>query len=124
MAFFHHPILALSALWIIRFGIAVPLSLGCLVLIVVIPSAARRGKLSVPIYALLAFATGAAAFVIGKIAGAESVRGTALGIVLSIIFFLLIAALLGCLLSLFFYRHHPSDLEQSEAVSQDNKNAQ
>jgi len=94
----------------IGLGVIVPLALSCLVLVVVIPSAAWRGKLSVPVYALMLFASGFVAFGVGKLAGAESVRGTALGVVVSFIFFLLVATAAGCFFGIFFYRHQSDDL--------------
>ncbi len=97
------------ALLAIGLGVIVPLALSCLVLVVVIPSAAWRGKLSVPMYALMLFAACFVAFGVGKLAGAESVRGTALGVVVSFIFFLLVAAAGGCFLGIFFYRHQIDD---------------
>jgi hypothetical protein len=96
------------ALWAINLGVVVPLSLSCLVLIVVIPSAAWRGRLSVPVYALMMFASAFVAFGVGRVAGWPSVHGTTLGVVVSFIFFLLVATAAGCFFGIFFYRH-PSD---------------
>jgi len=67
---------------------------------------ALRGKLHIPGYVGLAFLAFAIAFILGRIAGARSVTGT-LGVSLSIAFFLLMAAALGCVLALFFYRQPP-----------------
>ncbi len=89
-------------------GVIFPLSLSCLVLVVVIPAAAWRGKMSVPVYALIMFVSAFVAFGMGRIAGWQSVHGTILGVVVSFIFFLLVAAAVGCFLGIFFYRH-PSD---------------
>jgi hypothetical protein len=94
----------------IGLGVIVPLVLSCLVLVVVIPSAAWRGNLSVPVYALMMFVSGFVAYGVGKLAGAESVRGTALGVVVSFIFFLLVATAAGCFFGIFFYRHRAEDL--------------
>jgi hypothetical protein len=96
------------ALLAIGLGIIVPLALSCLVLVVVIPSAAWRGRLSVPVYALIMFASAFVAFGVGRVAGWPSVHGTTLGVVVSFIFFLLVATAAGCFFGIFFYRH-PSD---------------
>lgn len=96
------------ALWTINLGVVMPLSISCLVILVVIPSAARRGRFSVPVYALLMFTSAIVAYGTGLLAGARSVRGTTLGIVISFIFFLLVAAAAGCFFGICFYRQ-PSD---------------
>lgn len=95
---------SLPALWVVKIGVLLPLALACIVLVVVIPAAARRGILNVPVYALMLFGTGFLAFITGKLAGAETVRGTTLGVVVSLIFFLLVAAAIGCFFGMFFYR--------------------
>lgn len=99
----------LPSLWAVNFGVVIPLSLSCLVLVVVIPSAARRGRLSVPVYTLLMFAAAIVAYATGLLAGAESVHGTVLGIVISFIFFLLVAAAAGCFFGIVFYRQPSND---------------
>jgi fructose-specific phosphotransferase system IIC component len=96
-------------------GIIIPLGVACLVLVFAIPFAARRGKLSVPIYALLALAVGVVAFGAGTLAGVRSVRGTPFGIVVSILFFLLVATAVGCFLSMLFYRQPPVSQEPTKA---------
>lgn len=101
----------LPAYWALNIGVILPLTLSCLVLIAVIPSAASRGKLNVPVYALILFAAAFAAFIIGRVAGAESVRGTTLGVVISFIFFLLVATAVGSFFGMFFYRQPTDDSE-------------
>ena len=88
----------------VNLGVLVPLALSCLVLIAVIPAAAWRGRMNVPFYALMLFAAAFVAYGIGKLAGAQSIHGTALGIVISFIFFLLVATAVGSFLGIFFYR--------------------
>jgi len=100
--------LSAGAFVALKTGVVIPLALACLVLIVVLPAAAWRGRLSVPIYALLALAAGAVAFVAGTLAGARSVHGTPFGVVVSIVFFLLVATAVGCFLGILFY-HQPPD---------------
>lgn len=99
----------------LKTGVIIPLGAACMVLIVLIPSAAWRGRMSVPIYALMALAAGLTALGVGHLAGAETVRGTPLGVVISIMFFLLIAAALGCFLGILFYRQPPQDDEPTAA---------
>ena len=97
------------ALLAVNFGVVVPLALSCLVVVAVIPSAAWRGKLNVPVYALMLFVAAFVAYGIGKVAGAESVHGTTLGVVISFIFFLLVATSVGSFLGIFFYRQPMDD---------------
>jgi hypothetical protein len=101
------------ALLSVNIGVIVPLALSCLVLVVVIPSAAWRGKLNVPVYALMLFGAAFVAYGIGKLAGAQSVHGTALGVVISFIFFLLVATAVGSFFGIFFYRHPTVDSAES-----------
>jgi CDP-diglyceride synthetase len=105
--------LAFPALLSINLGVIVPLSLSCLVVVVVIPAAAWRGRLNVPVYALMMFASAFIAYVTGKLAGAQSVQGTVLGVVISFIFFLLVATAVGSFFGIFFYRQPLDDAAQS-----------
>lgn len=101
--------LLFPALLAVNLGIIVPLALSCLVVVVVIPSAAWRGRLNVPVYALMLFVSAFVAYGIGKVAGAQSVHGTTLGVVVSFIFFLLVATSIGSFLGIFFYRQPTDD---------------
>ena len=74
--------------------------------------------MSVPVYALMALASGLTGFGVGHLAGAETVRGTPLGVVISIVFLLLIAAALGCFLGILFYRQPRQD-DESAAASEE-----
>ncbi len=104
---------ALLVLWAVliltaKLEVVLPLTVACLVVVAAIPFAARRGMLSLPAYGGMAIGAAVIGFLLGHIAGVRQVRGTPLGVGISILFFLLIAAALGCLLSLFFYREPPS----------------
>ncbi|HEV2246286.1 MAG TPA: hypothetical protein VGW37_06505 [Terriglobia bacterium] len=99
----------------VNLGVIIPLALSCLVVGVVIPAAAWRGRMSVPFYALMLFVASFVAYGIEKLAGAQSVHGTALGIVISFIFFLLVAAAVGSFLGIFFYRQ-PTDESTASAA--------
>ncbi len=102
-------ILFSPALLAVNVGVIVPLALSCLVVVVVIPSAAWRGKLNVPVYALMLFVAAFVAYGIGRAAGAQSVHGTTLGVVISFIFFLLVATSVGSFVAFFFYRQPTAD---------------
>lgn len=107
--------IATGALVALKTGVVIPLALACLVSIVLFPSSAWRGKLSVPIYALLALASGALAFAAGILAGARAVRGTAFGTLVSVVFFLLVAIAVGCFFGMLFYRPPRDDSEPTAA---------
>jgi hypothetical protein len=101
------PALLGSALGGPQFPLVVCLTLACTVIVVIIPICASRGKLHVPGYVGLAFLAFAVGLLLGRIAGSRAVAGTIAGVLLSIVFFLLIATALGSVLALFFYRHPP-----------------
>lgn len=96
--------LAAALLFAARWQILIPLAIACAAVVVAIPSAARRGKLSIPTYGGAAVGAVLIGFSLGHLAGVRQVRGTVLGAAISILFFLLIATALGCFLALFFYR--------------------
>jgi hypothetical protein len=85
------------------------LAMACGAIIVAIPIGASKGKLHVPGYVGLALVTFAIGLVFGRIAGSRPVTGTTLGVLLSILFFLLVATALGSILALLFYRPVPED---------------
>jgi hypothetical protein len=94
------PVLVLTA----RLNVLIPLGVVCLAVVAAIPSAARRGKLNLRAYAGMMVGAAVIGFSLGHVSGLRQVRGTPLGVGISILFFLLVAAALGCLLSLFLYR--------------------
>jgi hypothetical protein len=91
----------------INLPVMVPLALGSLAVLIAIPWAAARSKLHIPGYVGLAFLAFAFALLLGRLAGARSITGTAVGVLLSVVFFLLIATAVGCVVALLFYRHPP-----------------
>lgn len=113
------PPFGFPALVVINFGVIIPLALACLVLMVVIPAAAWRGKLNVPVYALLMFALAFVAYPVGRVAGSQSMHGTTLGVVVAIIFFLIAAAAVGCFFGILFYRQPVVDDPEPSAAGQE-----
>ncbi|MGA7187973.1 MAG: hypothetical protein WBY66_05710 [Candidatus Acidiferrales bacterium] len=84
-------------------AILIPLVAACFVIVLFVPIAAFQGMLHIPAYcgfALVAFAFG---LIVGKVAGAQ-IPGSFLGVGLSIVFFLAMAACLGSILAIFVYR--------------------
>jgi hypothetical protein len=90
-----------------NFRPVVPLSVACLGIIIILPLAAARSRLHIPGYVALAFLALILGLLCGRISGIRGVSGTFSGVLLSLIFFLLIAVALGSVLALFFYRDPP-----------------
>jgi hypothetical protein len=90
-----------------KLGIVIPLAVVCLSVIVLIPLGARRGKLSIPACVYMALGAAALALGAGKLAGISRVRGTAAGVAVSVLFFLLVATAVGSFIGLYFFRDTP-----------------
>ena len=103
------PTLIAFATLTVQMQIWIPLALGCLILAAAIPYAASRGKLHMPGYVGIAALAAATGFLTGHLSGARRIQGTTAGVVLSIIFFLMVAAVIGSILALFFYRGAPEN---------------
>jgi hypothetical protein len=88
-------------------GVVVPLSIACFAIVIVVPLAAARSRLHIPGYVGLAFLTTIFGLLCGRISGIHGVAGTPWGVLLSLLFFLLIAFAVGSVLALFFYRDPP-----------------
>jgi len=82
----------------------VPLSMACFAILIVVPLAAARSRLHIPGYVGLAFLASTVGLLCGRISGIHGVAGTPWGVLLSLLFFLLIALTCGSVLALFFYR--------------------
>ena len=88
-----------------RLSIVVPLIVTCILIAVSISFFANRGKLHIPGYAGIAVLGFVLSLIFGKLAGASSIAGTAVGVLFSILCFLLLAVVVGSIVALFFYRH-------------------
>ncbi|MGA7222432.1 MAG: hypothetical protein WB621_01140 [Candidatus Acidiferrales bacterium] len=87
----------------VHLAILIPLVAACFAIVLLVPIAAFQGMLHMPAYcgfALLAFTF---ALIVGKIAGAQ-IPGSFLGVGLSIVFSLAMAACFGSILAIFVYR--------------------
>ncbi len=90
-----------------RSPLVLALGVACLLAALAVLFAASRGKLHVPGYVGLALASFVVALILGRISGAQTIRGTHWGAALSIAFFLLVAVAIGSVLAIFFYREPP-----------------
>jgi hypothetical protein len=87
--------------------LVVPLLVACFAIMIVVPLAAARSRLHIPGYVGLAFLASILGLICGRISGIRGVAGTSWGVMLSLVFFLLIAFAVGSVLALFFYRDPP-----------------
>lgn len=87
----------------VRLAILIPLAISCFVIALLGPIAAFRGVLHIPAYCGFALFFLVFGLVVGKLAGLQ-IRGSLSGVCLSIAFFLTMAACLGSVLAIFFYR--------------------
>jgi hypothetical protein len=87
--------------------IVIPLIVICIAIVVAIALAASRGKLHMAGYIGIALVAFAAAMVLGKISGIPGVSGTAIGLLLSVLFFFAISVVLGSIAALAFYKPPP-----------------
>jgi hypothetical protein len=88
-----------------KLSIVVPLLAACVLIATSISFFAHRGKLHIPGYAGIAALGFVLSLIFGRLAGARSIAGTAVGVFLSILCFLLLAVAIGSIVALFFYRH-------------------
>jgi hypothetical protein len=83
--------------------LTVPLTFASLLIAILIPRAAKRGRLHIPGYVGIASFAVAFGLLAGRFAGMRGIAGSILGISLSIAFFLLMSVAGGSFLALFFY---------------------
>lgn len=108
-----HPSMAATLVFAVpHLGLIAPLAAVCFFVLVAIPVAAAKGKLHMPGYSGLSMLLLLVALLFGYIAGRPSITGHPVGIILSFLFFVAIAAAIGCIVALAFYRRKP--LEETE----------
>ncbi len=87
-----------------KVGIVIPLAIVCIAIVVAIPLTARAGKVTIPAAGLSAVGGIIVGLLVGYLSGTSRIRGTPVGVGLAILFYLLVATVLGCVLGVFFYR--------------------
>jgi hypothetical protein len=87
-----------------RLLIVAPLIAACILIAVSISFFAHRGKLHIPGYAGIAALGFVLSLIFARLAGARSIAGTEVGVLFSILCFLLLAVVVGSIVALFFYR--------------------
>ena len=79
----------------------------CSGVVVALAAGARKGMLHVPGYIGTAMFAFAVALVCGWLAGVQRISGSPLGVILSVLFFLLISISVGSVLAIFFFQPPP-----------------
>jgi hypothetical protein len=90
--------------------IIVPLLIACVAVVASISVLARKGKLHIPGYVGIAFVAFALALAFGELCGIKGIRGSGLGVVLSLSCYLCISATVGSIVALLFYRCPPGEI--------------
>jgi hypothetical protein len=105
--------LAIAVVAEARHSILYPMMALCGIVLVAIPLAAARGKLHMPGYAAISVLALIVGWALGRL-GARAATGSAAAVVLSALFFILIAISIGSVLALAFYRQRPSPESQTK----------
>jgi hypothetical protein len=87
--------------------IVAPLLIACLSVVISLGVFASRGKLHMPAYVGIAFLAFAFSLLFGSLASIKGIRGSAVAVALSIACYLCIAATVGSIVALLFYRQPP-----------------
>jgi hypothetical protein len=88
--------------------IPLPLTIACLAVVLVLSLLASKGKLHIPGYIGIAFLAFILSLIFGKLSGMKAVHGSITALALSVACYLCIAATIGSLVALAFYRERVS----------------
>ena len=91
----------------LNYEIIVPLVLASLSIMIILPIAAARSRLHIPGWVGFAFFCFILSYTCARISGVTGFVGHPTGIFFSILCFLFLAAALGSVLALFFYKDSP-----------------
>jgi hypothetical protein len=86
----------------------IPLAVACLAVVLAIPLAARRGRVSIPGCAGVGILALALGLLTGHLSGERKIVGTLSGVALAFTFFLMCAVAVGSFVAIFFYKE-PSE---------------
>lgn len=87
--------------------LVVPLALSCFAIMVIIPISAARGRLHIPGWIGFALFSFVLSYTCARISGVHSFIAKPTGVFFSIACFLFLAAALGSIIALFFYKDSP-----------------
>ncbi len=91
----------------VNLEIVIPLALSCLAIMVILPISAARRRLHIPGWVGFALFSFVLSYTCARISGVHSFVGRPTGVFFSIACFLFLAAALGSVLALFFYKDPP-----------------
>jgi hypothetical protein len=91
----------------LNYEIIAPLILASLAIMIILPIAAARSRLHIPGWVGFAFLTFILSYTCARISGVTGFVGRPTGILFSILCFLFLAAALGSVIALFFYKDPP-----------------
>jgi hypothetical protein len=87
--------------------LVIPLALSCFAIMVILPISAARGRLHIPGWIGFALFSFVLSYTCARISGVHSFIAKPTGVFFSIACFLFLAAALGSIIALFFYKDPP-----------------
>jgi hypothetical protein len=87
--------------------IVIPLALSCLAIMIILPVAAARSRLHIPGWVGFALFSFVLSYTCARISGVHGYVGRTTGVFFAIACFLFLAAALGSVIALFFYKDPP-----------------
>ena len=91
----------------LNYELVIPLALSCLSIMIILPISAARSRLHIPGWIGFALFSFVLSYTCARISGVHAYVGRTTGVFFSIACFLLLAAALGSVIALFFYRDPP-----------------
>jgi hypothetical protein len=91
----------------VNYELVIPLALSCLAVMIILPISAARSRLHIPGWIGFALFSFVLSYTCARISGVHSYVGRPVGIGFSIACFLFLAAALGSVIALFFYKDPP-----------------
>jgi hypothetical protein len=91
----------------VNLELVIPLALSCLAIMIILPISAARSRLHIPGWVGFALFSFVLSYTCARISGAHSFVGRPTGVFFSIACFLFLAAALGSVIALFFYKDPP-----------------
>jgi hypothetical protein len=88
--------------------LVIPLALACLAIMIILPISAARSRLHIPGWVGFALFSFVLSYTCARISGVHGIVAHPTGVFFSILCFLFLAAALGSVLALFFYKDPPA----------------
>ena len=91
----------------VNLELVIPLALSCLAIMIILPISAARSRLHIPGWVGFALFSFVLSYTCARISGVHSFIAKPTGVFFSIACFLFLAAALGSIIALFFYKDSP-----------------